>query len=216
MVTNERAGAPAGVDQRRSGAAAARPGGAGAAHQPLRREHRRRQRLHALQRHPRSVLRRDAGAWTVRRCPVRVHRGDQLGDRDSPGAEGQGDARPARAPGRAKGEGRARRRADRAARRGGGPRRFDPGRARRPARRRRRGRLLAWPDPGRVDPHRRVRGGQQARWRSVALGLLLPCGLGLLRGGRRSRATATRSRWRAKPGRSAIRPRHFRSRSTAC
>ena len=81
--------------------------------------------------HPHAVAR------AVRRRALRPDRGRQLGDRDPPGAEGQGDPRPTRAAGRAAGEGDPRRPRRRADGRRGRPRRHRPGRARRPAGRRR-------------------------------------------------------------------------------
>ncbi len=193
MDADERAGAPARVEQRRGGAAAARSGAAGAADQPLGRQHRRRQRLHPLQRDPGRLLRPAPGAGPVRGRPLRADRGGQLGDRDPPGAEGQGDARPARAAGGAQGEGGPRRRADRAARRGGRAGRPDPGRARRPAGRRRRRGLDQGTDDRRVDPDRRVRRGSQARRRPGAVGRLLPRRLRLLRGRRGARGQPRRA-----------------------
>ena len=80
-----------------------RLGLARAGDQPLGGEHRRGQRLHALQRDPRRLLRDHARAGAVRRRPVRADRRGQLGDRYPPGAEGEGDAGPARAARRPQG-----------------------------------------------------------------------------------------------------------------
>ena len=136
-------------------------------------EHRRRQRLHPLQRDHRRLLRPRPRARPLRRLAVRADRGDQLLHRDPPGAEGEGDpgrAGRARRPPR---QGHSRRRRDRGAGERGRPRRRRPRRAGRPAGRRRRGDLQPRHDPRRVDADRRGRRGPQGGGRARAFGLLL-------------------------------------------
>ena len=208
----------AGPDQRRGSGAPHAPGAARAGDEPLGGEHRRGQRLHALQRDPRRLLRAHARAGAVRRRPVRADRGDQLGDRDPPGAEGEGDARPARAARRPQGAGRSGTGEYVELQRGRGRSRAtscgsSPATSSSPTAS---SRSLARPDDGRVDPHRRVRRRPQAARATGALGRVLPRRLRLLRGRRRARPEPRRARSPAKRARSATRSRRSRSRSTAC
>ena len=107
-------------------------------------------------------------------------------------------------------------RAGRAAGRGGRPRRLDPGRARRPAGRRRRCDREPGPHRRRVDAHRRGRRGPQAR---RASGRSPGRSASPARATTRSTPfarTATRRRSPARPARSDTRPPRSRTRSTWC
>ena len=206
---------PRGPDQRRGGAPAGEAGAARFADQPLVDVDRRRQRLHALQRDHRRLLRPHPVAGAVRGRALRADRDRQLGDRDPPGAEGEGDARPARAAGRAAGEGDPRRPAGRAARRGGRARRRRPGRARRPARRRRRGGL----DPGLTIDESLLTGesdGIRKRAATVCSRARSASRAPATTSSTRCARTATPRSSPARRGSSATRPRRCSSRSTRC
>ena len=100
----------------------------------------------------------------------------------------------------------------RGARRRGRARRLDPGRARRPAGRRRRGDREPWPDPRRVDAHRRGRRGAQAGRPAGALGVVRASPDRATTRSTRSARTPTPRRSRARPAPSATPPPRCRRR----
>ncbi len=213
----ERARTPAGPLQRRGGEAPAQARAAAeTTTQPLGREHRRRQRLHALQRDHRRLLRprsSRSGLFADALFGLIAIVNSYIGIRQELKAKETLDELALLvAP---QGEGDPRRRgsssccADEVV--PGDIVRVEPG-----------DQLVAdgevvasaRADPRRVDADRRGRRGPQARRRPRPLGLLLHLRLGLLRGRRGARGELRRARSPARRGPSATRPRRCRRRST--